>query len=109
MTNLAALLENLRRPKILIRAARSGVNGFRRERDLKRIFPTTRMDGGRNAIVPLMAEEQRLEECRVTGNATYSIQRHVIVLTAIMAEARAFSELVNPVTGRRSDDLDIAA
>ncbi len=39
-------------------------------------------------MTPLLAEENRLEENRTTGGATYNIQRHVAVLTAILAEAR---------------------
>ena len=40
------------------------------------------------AIGTLLAEEDRLEANRTAGEATYSIQRHVAVLTAILAEAR---------------------
>ena len=36
----------------------------------------------------LLAEEDRLESTRTAGDATYSIQRHVAVLTALLAEAR---------------------
>ena len=38
MTDLATILAALRRPKILIRAARAGVADYRRERDLKRLL-----------------------------------------------------------------------
>lgn len=84
MTATAALTD-LRRPKILIRAARAGVSDYRRDRDLKRLV---RDDGGRDPIQPLLAEERRLETTRTAGGATYNIQRHVAVLTAILAEAR---------------------
>lgn len=87
MTDLASVLNALRRPKILIRAARCGVADYRRERDLKRILrqPKAAPD---QAIGSLLAEEDRLEAIRAAGEATYSIQRHVAVLTAILAEAR---------------------
>jgi hypothetical protein len=87
MTETAALAD-LRRPKILIRAARAGVSEYRRDRDLKRLV---RESGGavpRDPMPPLLAEERRLETTRTTGGATYNIQRHVAVLTAILAEAR---------------------
>lgn len=88
MTDLAALLAALRRPKILVRAARAGVVDYRRERDLKRILRLGRAAAPERTLDHLIAEESRLEETRAAGEATYSIQRHVAVLTAILAEAR---------------------
>ena len=88
MTDFANVLTALRRPKILIRAARAGVVDYRRERDLKRLFRTASATGGDRAIGTLIAEEGRLEANRTSGEATYSIQRHVAVLTALIAEAR---------------------
>jgi hypothetical protein len=88
MNELASILTALRRPKILIRAARAGVVDYRRERDLRRLLRQARSAGGPQAIGSLLAEESRLESTRAAGEATYSIQRHVAVLTAILAEAR---------------------
>jgi Family of unknown function (DUF6477) len=88
MTDLATVLAALRRPKILIRAARAGVVDYRRERDLKRLLRQSRGAAPTQAIGTLLAEENRLEANRAAGEATYSIQRHVAVLTAILAEAR---------------------
>jgi hypothetical protein len=88
MTDLASLLNALRRPKILVRAARCGVADYRRERDLKRILRQPKAAAPGQAIGSLLAEETRLEATRAAGEATYSIQRHVAVLTAILAEAR---------------------
>lgn len=87
MSDLADLLRAVRRPKILIRAARAGVADYRRERDLKRLLPGQR-PAPRQAIGSLLAEEDRLEATRAAGGATYNIQRHVALLTAIIAEAR---------------------
>jgi Family of unknown function (DUF6477) len=86
MTDLATLLGALRRPKILIRAARAGVRDYRRERDLKRLLRTPKAP--QVAIGSLLAEEGRLEATRTSGEATYDLRRHVAVLTAILAEAR---------------------
>lgn len=88
MTEFAATLNDLRRPKILIRAARSGVIDYRRERDLKRLVRDAAGRAPQEALAPLLAEESRLEQVRTNGGATYNIQRHVAVLTAILAEAR---------------------
>jgi hypothetical protein len=88
MTDFRSVLNTLRRPKILIRAARSGVKEYRRDRDLKRLLRDACPGAPRQAILTLLAEENRLETNRKTGAGTYSIQRHVAVLTAIIAEAR---------------------
>lgn len=91
VTDLATILAALRRPKILVRAARAGVVDYRRDRDLRRILRLGRAAAPRHALDHLLAEESRLEETRAAGEATYSIQRHVAVLTAILAEARLAS------------------
>lgn len=88
MTDLATVLNALRRPKILVRAARAGIVDYRRDRDLKRLLRQPRGPAPAQAIGTLLAEEHRLEANRTAGEATYSIQRHVAVLTAILAEAR---------------------
>jgi Family of unknown function (DUF6477) len=87
MTDLRTILATLRRPKILIRAARAGVVDYRRERDLKRLL-RQRGAAPTQAISSLLDEEGRLEAIRTSGEATYNPQRHVAVLTAILAEAR---------------------
>lgn len=86
MTDLRCLLANLRRPRLLVRAARFGIDEYRRDRDLRRlidgIMPT-------EAALPRLAEvEEEMEERRRAGNATYSVSRHVEVLIALMAEMR---------------------
>lgn len=84
MTDFAAVLIELRRPKILIRAARAGLADYRPERDLRRLVRS----GPEAALAPLLAEERRLEATRIGGAGAYNIQRHVAVLTALLAEAR---------------------
>lgn len=87
MTDFAAVLTELRRPKILIRAARAGLADYRPERDLRRLV----RGAPDQAMAPLLAEERRLEATR-TGGGAYNIQRHVAVLTALLAEARRVTE-----------------
>ena len=62
MTDLATVLNALRRPKILIRAARAGVVDYRRDRDLKRLLRQPRGTAPTQAIGSLLAEESRLED-----------------------------------------------
>lgn len=91
-SDFASMIAALRRPRILVRAARCGLADYRRDRDLRRILRLPRSVASARALDTLLAEEQRLETIRTTGEATYSLQRHVAVLTALLAEA-----LVAPV------------
>jgi len=88
MTDFTTTLGDIRRPRILIRAARAGVLDYRRDRDLKRLLRDGASSAPHQTIRPLLAEESRLEETRTNGGATYNVQRHVAVLTALIAEAR---------------------
>lgn len=88
MTDALELLKTLRRPRLLIRAARFGVVDYNRDRDLKKLMNSASTPSPVRAVDGLMAEEARLEEIRKTGDAGYSVSRHVEILIALMAEAR---------------------
>lgn len=88
MTNPLTLLNALRRPRLLIRAARFGMTEYRRERDLARLLHSNRLPAPGQALDTLMAQEEHLENTRVSGDASYSISRHIDLLIAMMAEAR---------------------
>ena len=88
MTDLATLVANLRRPRLLIQAARHGLPEYSRKRDLSRL---ARLDGTPTpeaALTRLIAEEEALEETRRAGEVSYSLARHIDLLIAILAEAR---------------------
>jgi len=88
MIDFIKILSNLKRPRLLIRAARFGLQEYNRDRDLKRVMKTASAPTPQYAVNNLMAEEAELEESRQTGGANYSVARHVEVLIALMAEAR---------------------
>ena len=88
MTDLLTMLKHLHRPRLLIRAARFGVEDYSRTRDLPRLIKCTGLPGPARAITALMNEEGYLEEKRQTGDADYSIARHIELLIALMGEAR---------------------
>lgn len=87
MTEFAHLLTALRRPKILIRAARAGLVDYRRERDLKRLRRSEK-SAAEVTFDALLEEENALEAHRASGEANYDLRRHIAVLTALLAEAR---------------------
>lgn len=88
MTDFVKILSNVRRPRLLIRAARFGVQDYERKRDLKRVISSGEAPSPARAMHCLMTEEARLEDIRKTGDATYSVARHVEVLIALMAEVQ---------------------
>ena len=94
MTDFRALLADLRRPRLLIRAARCGVDDYRRDRDLRRLIDGT-MSPDR-ALPRLMHEEKQLEEIRLSGDAEYSVSRHIEVLIAVLGEIRLLPRAAQP-------------
>ncbi|KGJ06400.1 hypothetical protein SAMN04487972_101158 [Paracoccus halophilus] len=76
----------LRRPGLLVRAARAGLAGWNRRRDLHRVLKCEQLPPA-GAILPrLHAEEARLDAARRAGQAEYDLHRHIMLLIAILAE-----------------------
>jgi hypothetical protein len=88
MTDMTPMLAHVRRPRLLVRAARHGLAEYNRKRDLKRIFNLPQAPAPLRALDMLISEEARLDEQRRSEDAAYSIARHVEVLIALMAEAQ---------------------
>lgn len=81
------LPNDMLRPRLLLRAARHGLQDYRRERDLRRLLPQGGHSGA-DALPRLIAAEAEAEATRCRGDAGYSISRHVELLIALLAEAR---------------------
>lgn len=88
MTDFAALLADLRRPRLLIRAARAGLQDYRRDRDLRRLIGAGGGIAPEAAMTALMAAEEGVEAARLLGETGYSLSRHIDLLIALMAELR---------------------
>lgn len=88
MNELVARLAELRRPSLLIQAARHGTTDYCRARDLPRLIGEGRTARPDRAIAALMEEEERLETTRRQGEAGYNLVRHIDVMIALMGEAR---------------------
>lgn len=88
MTDFLSALSTLRRPRLLIRAARHGMLEYNRSRDLKRITRGDVLPPPDRALSRLMALEADQEASRTAGDAAYSPARHVDILSALMGEAR---------------------
>lgn len=88
MTETFHPLAQLRRPRLLIRAARFGLADYDRPRDLKRLMRLPQAPGPREALARLLEAEACMEDTRKAGGAGYSPARHVELLIALIAEAR---------------------
>ena len=98
MSEILSALGALRRPRLLIRAARHGLIDYSRDRTLMRLIEGGQSIAPEAAVQKLMQAEARVESDRQRGDGTYSVTRHIEILIALMAEARM---LVRPV--RESD------
>ena len=90
MTDIIKSLNALRRPRLLIRAARIGAAQYHRNAHLPRHLGHGRLPRSDQALVELMALESALNEQRCSENAGYSVARHVDIMIAMMGEARIF-------------------
>ncbi|MDT8326232.1 MAG: DUF6477 family protein [Roseovarius sp.] len=88
MNDILTTLDSLRRPPLLIRAARIGVTEYRRAPHLRRYLGVGTLPRSGAALLQLIEIEAELERDRKTRAAGYSAAHHVDVLIAMMGEAR---------------------
>lgn len=100
----------LSRPRILTRAARAGAALYQRERDLKAVMPRlVSRRGGAKTVAALAAAEATCEAERKTGAATYSLEKHIGLLAALLAEARAAAAASAAATASADMEFKVAA
>lgn len=96
MLDIQSIIAKLQRPKLLVRAARFGLDEYRRERDLKRALKTDHIPKSGEALLRLSEIEGDMNAKRETNDATYSIAAHIDVLIAIMSEAQLYEAIRRP-------------
>jgi hypothetical protein len=90
MCKITRDLDALRRPGLLVEAATHGAQAYERRRDLRRMLRTAIPRDAKTALATLLPLEAAQERRRREREGTYSFARHVDILVAILAEARAF-------------------
>ncbi|MAC82372.1 MAG: hypothetical protein CML66_30455 [Rhodobacteraceae bacterium] len=88
MQDLLTMVAALRRPRLLVRAARCGAADYRRDRHLQRVLGYGGLPRPASALMRLMDLESDLDDLRRAGDAAYSLIRHIDVLIALMGEAQ---------------------
>ncbi|GGH25461.1 hypothetical protein SAMN05444007_103232 [Cribrihabitans marinus] len=88
MQDLMTMLSTLRRPRLLIRAARFGAQDYNRDRHLQRVLGYGALPRPAAALMRLMELERGLDDQRKQEDAGYSLTRHLDLLIAMMGEAQ---------------------
>lgn len=92
MAHTQTALAALRRPRLLIGAARFGVAHYDREAVLRRIFGASIPAPGEICLGRLLDHEAEIDAARKNALGSYAIADHVDALAAIMAESRLLHE-----------------
>jgi hypothetical protein len=93
MQDLLGMIAALARPQLLVRAARFGVDDYRRDLALPRLLGGTAPAKSGAAVIRLLEIEANLEDRRKVRAADYVVATHVSVLIALMGEARLLRSL----------------
>ncbi|WP_044043674.1 DUF6477 family protein [Octadecabacter antarcticus] len=88
MEDVLTMISRLKRPTLLVRTARHGVQDYNRVVHLRRLLKTEVLPGPGQAIVRLMELEAVSDQLRAAKRSEYSVARHVEMIVAMMCEAR---------------------
>lgn len=88
MFDIHSRIATLKRPPLLARAARFGVDDYRRTVHLRRILHSDTLPRHGQAIMQLLDIEAEMDALRLSDSASYRPAHHVEVLIAILGEAQ---------------------
>jgi len=88
MQDILTLVSSLKRPTLLVRTARHGIEDYNRVLHLRRLLKTETLPGPGKAIIKLLELEAVVDGQRLAKRAEYSVARHIEILVALMCEAR---------------------
>ena len=88
MKDIMTLLKSLKRPRLLIQAARIGGEHYQRDLHLHRVLGENDRRGTGQTLMQLIDLEAGLDEKRRVQDPAYNIASHVEVLSVMMGEAK---------------------
>jgi hypothetical protein len=111
MHDLQTRIAMLSRPALLARAARFGVDEYRRDIHLRRVLGCERLPRHGAALMQLLDHEAEINGRRIARTGDYRPAQHVEVLIAILGETRLMratapavvTSAAAPVRNERSD------
>ena len=98
MQDVISMLTTLKRPSLLIRAARIGAQEYSRNRHLRRLLGYGTLPRPSAALVRLMELEREMNDARRADEAGYSLPRHLDLLIAMMGEGAGAQSLPRPAS-----------
>ncbi len=90
MQDILSSLQQLNRPRLLVRTAKTVAQTYKRDRHLKQIFHSSALPKHGAALLRLIEIEQTINEMRQQKHAGYSLARHIEILAALMGETQLF-------------------
>jgi len=98
MQDILSMMRTLRRPRLLIRAARIGANDYNRDKHLQRLLGYGTLPRSGPAMLALMDLERRMNDQRKGNDTAYSLVGHLDVLIAMIGESRILRDSQGSVT-----------
>ncbi|MDP5086987.1 MAG: DUF6477 family protein [Yoonia sp.] len=99
MLDLHTRIAQLKRPNLLARAARFGVDDYRRTVHLRRLLGSDPLPRHGAALMQLLDREAEMNALRLARSGSYSPAIHVEILIAILGEARLLRATAMPASG----------
>lgn len=90
------MIGTLNRPRLLVQAARFGVDEYARATALPSLLKVVGLPKSGEAIIRLMEIEADMNDARRSQVSIYSVSRHVEILIALMGEARLLRAQLRP-------------
>ena len=87
MLDILTQANTLKRPSLLVRAARHGIEDYNRTVHLRGLLKSDVLPGQGQAIMKLMELEAVINAHRIAKRAEYTVAHHVEILVALMCEA----------------------
>ncbi|MGR3322779.1 MAG: DUF6477 family protein [Pseudooceanicola sp.] len=109
MQDVRTMLAGMRRPGLLMQAARIGASEYRRGAHLRRYFGLRTPGRPAEALMRLLEIEGWQDTLRRAGDAGYSPRRHVDVMIAVLGEARLLEEARAGASGDQEKASGISA
>jgi len=96
MQDISSYINDLKRPKLLVNAARHGTDSYNRNIHLGRYIEIVPLPGPGAALMQLFEIEREMNAARREKRGSYAPSNHIDVLVAIMAEAQLWRATHQP-------------
>lgn len=88
MQDVLCKLEQIKRPRLLLRSAKLGAIEYTRNQHLRRHFACRKIPSHYESLTRLLEREVKVDAQRKNDSAAYSVIDHIDLLIAVLGEAR---------------------